>query len=174
MNYYESIPIGKENAILREELCDLWGKSARSVRRIIEKLRKQDNGDDFVIVSTAHQAGYFRSDNRDDITAFKAEVTRRGKHTFRPLSKANRILGVHNNQSSITNQLKMARHEANITADDVVSELKKLDQRFDASLLSKIENGLCLPTIEQLEAISKMYNRSMDELIGIYIHVAEG
>lgn len=99
MNYYESIPIGKENAISREELCELCGKSARSVRRTIENLRSKDNGDDFVIVSTAHRAGYFRSSNRDEIRSFKGEVTRRGKHTFRPLRKANRILGVHNNQS---------------------------------------------------------------------------
>lgn len=171
MNRYESIPIGKENAILRETLCQLWGKEPRSVRRIIEDLRNTDNGDDYVIVSTANKAGYFRSKDRSDIASFKAEVTRRGKHTFKPLRKVNRILGIHDSQSSLTNQLKMARHEAKISADEVVAELKKLDQRFDGSLLSKIENGLCLPTVEQLESISKLYNKPMDQLIGIYIQV---
>lgn len=169
MNHYESIPIGKENAISREALCALWGKNARSVRRTIEKLRRHDNGDDFVIVSTAHQAGYFRSNDREDIVAFKAEVTRRGKHTFRPLHKVNRILGVHENQLSTTNQLKMARIEANMKAVEVVTELKRLDDRFDASLLSKIENGLCMPTPDQMKVISRLYNRPLDDFIDQYM-----
>ena len=169
MNHYESIPIGKENAILRETLCVLWGKKPRSVRRIIEQLRSQDNGDDYVIVSTAHSAGYYRSNERDDIRAFKEEVTRRGKHTFRPLRKVNRILGIHEQQVSTVNQLKMVRLESKIKAEEVTLELKKIDPRFDGSLLSKIENGLCMPTPQQLQAMSRLYDRPFDDLIGVYL-----
>lgn len=169
MNHYESIPIGKENAISKHELCRLWQKDERQVRRIVEQLRKHDNGDDYVIVSTAHRAGYYRTDNRSQIKAFKNEVTRRGKHTFRPLRKVNRILGVDEQQISFTNNLKIARMEARLKGDEVIRELRKLDKRFDKSLLSKIENGLCMPTPEQLQIMSKLYQKTIEELTGLSI-----
>lgn len=169
INHYESIPIGKENAVLRNHLCVLWNMDAREVRRKVAKLRSQDNGDDFVIVSTSNQAGYYRSDNRSDIENFKQEVSRRARHTFIPLKKVNRILGTHQNQVSMTNTLKMARIEANLKGSDVINELKKIDRRFDKSLLSKIENGLCLPTADQVRVLTKLYNKPINDLIGIYI-----
>lgn len=169
MNHYESIPIGKEKAISRYQLCKMWQSNERQVRRIIEQMRKQDNGDDYVIVSTAQSAGYFRTNDRDEIRSFKEEVTRRGKHTFRPLRKVNRILGIHEHQVSSVNQLKMVRLEAKIKAEEVTLELKKIDPRFDGSLLSKIENGLCMPTPQQLQAMSRLYDRPFDDLIGVYL-----
>jgi hypothetical protein len=170
INFYESIPIGKENAILRSQLCVLWKMDAREVRRKVAKLRSHDNGDDFVIISTANKAGYYRSDDRSDIENFKQEVSRRARHTFIPLKKVNRILGIHQNQSSIMNTLKMARIEANLKGSDVIKELKKLDRRFDKSLLSKIENGLCLPTPDQVRVLTKLYKKPINDLIGIYIN----
>jgi len=169
MNHYESIPVGKENAISRSQLSIIWGVRERRVREIIKELREKDNGDDFVIISTAHSAGYYRSSDRDEIAKFKSETTRRGKNTFRPLRKVNRILGVHDHQSSMTNPLKIARLEANLKGAEVVDVLKKLDSRFDKSLLSKIENGVCAPTPAQLEIISRLYDKPIDELVGIYI-----
>jgi len=171
--YYESIPIGKENAISKLELCELWGMDERNVRATVTKLRQQDNGDDLVIVSTCKQAGYYRTNDRDEIRNFKEEVSNRGKHTFRPLRKVNRILGVHDNQISFTNKLKMARNESGLKGDDVIKELKKLDHRFDKSLLSKIENGVCMPTPTQLSILSKLYGMSIEDMMGISIINAE-
>lgn len=169
MNHYESIPIGKENAISKYELSKLWGVDQRYVRTIIQRLRQHDNGDDYVIISTAHAAGYYRSNNRNEIAMFKRETTKRGKNTFRPLRKVNRILGVDEQQISFTNNLKIARMEARLKGDEVIRELRKLDKRFDKSLLSKIENGLCMPTPEQLQIMSKLYQKSIEELIGLSI-----
>lgn len=168
INYYESIPIGKDNPILRAELCILWKMSDRQVRNTVAKLRSQDNGDDFVIVSTSDNAGYYRSDDRLDINKFKQQTLKRGKRTFLPLKKVNRILNIHQNQTSINNVLKMARIEAQLTTDEVVKELCKVDVRFDKSLLSRIENGLCLPTLNQIAVLTTLYNQPINDLIGIY------
>lgn len=168
MNHYESIPIGKSNPILRTQLCVLWNMSDRQVREKIAHLRSNDNGDDFVIVSTSNNAGYYRSDDRKDIDAFKQQTLKRGKKTFLPLKKVNRILGTHENQSSINNVLKMARIEAQLSTDEVVKELCKVDVRFDKSLLSRIENGLCLPTLKQIAVLTTLYNQPINDLIGIY------
>lgn len=49
------------------------------------------------------------------------------------------------------------RKERGIKAVDVVSAMKRIDSRFDSSLLSKIENGLCLPTNEMAMALTALY-----------------
>ena len=169
MNYYESIPLGKENAISKFALAQLWNTSVREARRKVMLLRMEDNGDDFVIVSTSKSAGYYRSDNRDDIRSFKEEMSNRAKHTFRPIRKASRILGVDEQQYSFTNNLKMCRLEARLWGDTVVLELRKLDPRFDKSILSRIENGLCMPTPIQLQVLSRLYHKSIEELVGVTI-----
>ena len=62
----------------------------------------------------------------------------------------------------------MARIEAQLTTDEVVKELCKVDIRFDKSLLSRIENGLCLPTLNQIAVLTTLYNQPINDLIGIY------
>lgn len=49
------------------------------------------------------------------------------------------------------------RKERGIKAVDVVTAMKRIDSRFDSSLLSKIENGLCLPTNEMAMALTALY-----------------
>lgn len=169
MNYYESIPIGKENAISKLELMMLWNVSDREVRKKVRELREYDNGDDFVIISTSKNQGYYKSNNRDEMRSYKEETSRRAKHTFTPLKKVNRILGAHEEQASFTNNLKMARMQAKLKGDDVIPYFKKIDPRFDKSLLSKIENGLCMPNPNQLTIMSKLYNKTIEELIGFSI-----
>ena len=165
--YYTSIPIGKENAISRKELCNLWGMNDRNVREKIVTLRGIDNGDDYVIVSTSQSSGYFRSSDREDIARFKAETLKRGKRTFMPLRKVSRILAINDDQVRFDNRLKMIRKEKGIIAIDVIREMKSIDFRFDGSILSKIEAGLVMPTPQQLRAFSKLYERSVEELVGI-------
>jgi hypothetical protein len=50
------------------------------------------------------------------------------------------------------------RKEKGLKAVDVVTAMKRIDSRFDSSLLSKIENGLCLPTNEMAQALTALYN----------------
>lgn len=89
----EDIPIGAENAITRQELARKWHVDDRSARRYIEKLRAQDNGDRFVIVSHSTGKGYYRTDNLDQIMHFRNETVKRMRNTSLPLNKINRILG---------------------------------------------------------------------------------
>ena len=92
MHSIEDIPIGAENAITREALARKWHTNDRTAREIIAKLRAEDNGDGYVIVSHSNGRGYYRTDNIDQIRHFFHETMNRARHTFRPLGKVRRIL----------------------------------------------------------------------------------
>ena len=88
----EDIPIGAENAITREALARKWNTNDRTARDIIAKLRAEDNGDGYVIVSHSNGRGYYRTDNIDQIRHYLNETMNRARHTFKPLGKVRRIL----------------------------------------------------------------------------------
>lgn len=71
------IPIGRENAISRSDLCRKTGLSDRKLRREIARLRAEDDGTNIVIVSVSNGCGYYRTDNPDEIQHFVAEMTSR-------------------------------------------------------------------------------------------------
>ena len=89
---YNDIPIGRENAVTKGELVRKWNRSERGVRLIIQELRQIDNGDNYVIVSFSGGKGYYKTDDLEEIEAYKRETIRRARHTFAPLRKINRIL----------------------------------------------------------------------------------
>ena len=91
--YYDSIPIGRENAITRAELARRWGMSQDATRHKIAELRNFDNGDDYIIFSSSdpHNPGYYKTDDRNDIRNFIAETKSRAINTFKPLKKARRV-----------------------------------------------------------------------------------
>ena len=92
MHRIDDIPIGAENAITREALARKWNTNDRTAREIIAKLRADDNGDGYVIVSHSNGRGYYRTDNIEQIRHFKNEMEKRARNTFLPLRKARRIL----------------------------------------------------------------------------------
>lgn len=53
---------------------------------------------------------------------------------------------------------KTRRKNAGLKAADVVDYMQRIDSRFDAPLLSKIENGICLPNAVQAEALKILYD----------------
>ena len=91
-DYYNDIPVGKENAVTKYRLAANWHVSERQARKIIQELRAADFGDEYVIVSSSHGRGYYRTDSLEEIERFKREVTNRARNTFLPLKKVNRIL----------------------------------------------------------------------------------
>ena len=97
-DYWESIPIGKENAISYGDLASLWCMDRRAVRFKLNQLSQQDNGDGFVLIRTSKMRGFYRTDNRDEIEAYRREVYNRARHTFAPFRKINRILGQNESQ----------------------------------------------------------------------------
>lgn len=169
---YNSIPIGKENAISKERLQKMWGlTNERSVRHAIAELRKMDNGDNFVIVSLSSCKGFYRTDDPEEILKYKKETLNRAKHTFAPLGKVNRILREDDTQLKITmlNRLKEAREEAGYKANEVIPIIKKYDPSFDKSMMSKIENNKCNPTNLQLSVMASLYKKTTAELTGTEI-----
>lgn len=170
---YESIPIGRDNAITKDELREMWGyKTTRHVREIIAELRAIDNGDNYVIVSLSHNKGYYRTDDIDEIIAYKQETTSRAKSTFIPLKKVNRVLmDMDSGQLEIVppNRLKEAREAAGLQAKEVVLIIRKYDPSFDKVAMSLIENNKALPTARQLAVMSRLYKCSPADLIGAEI-----
>ena len=97
-DYWASLPIGKENAISYTELVELWGISKRNVRCRLHRLSQQDNGDGYVLIRSSKGKGFYRTDDRDEIAAYRREVYNRARHTFAPFRKIDRILGHDENQ----------------------------------------------------------------------------
>ena len=88
----DDIPIGRENAILREELQSKKNLDNRSVRAAIARLRR-DAGDGYAILSSSTSpAGYWRSDDIDEIERFISETTSRARNTLAALEDAKRVL----------------------------------------------------------------------------------
>ena len=92
-DYWASIPIGRENAISYTDLAGLWGMTKRSVRYKLHQLSQQDNGDGLVLIRSSKMRGFYRTDNREEIAAYRQEVYNRARHTFAPFRKIDRILG---------------------------------------------------------------------------------
>lgn len=88
----EDIPIGAENAITRQQLAAIWHTDDRTVRERIARMREQDNGDRYIIVSHSDGRGYYRTDDRAAIEHYYNETMNRACNTFKPLKKVRRIL----------------------------------------------------------------------------------
>lgn len=90
--YWNSIPIGKENAATYAQLCAMWGKSDRAVRRKLHELSGYDNGDNFILIRSSHGKGFYRTNNPEEINRYKQECINRARNTFKPLRKIRRVL----------------------------------------------------------------------------------
>lgn len=63
--------------------------------------------------------------------------------------------------------LKEARIDAQLSQTDVVPRLKAVEPRADASCLSRYENGVCLPTPAQFQALCETYGKQPRELYAL-------
>ena len=88
----EHIPVGRDNAVTRQRLCDITGLNDREVRRQISELRARDDDSNLVIVSVSNGRGYFRSNNPDDIRHFIAEMQKRNRMVYQAIKIAKRTL----------------------------------------------------------------------------------
>ena len=168
---YYSIPIGKRNAVTKERLAEMWGyRAERNVREKIAEMRAIDNGDNYVIVSLSNNKGYYRTDDVDEIAAYKRETIHRAQSIFIPLKKANRVLLEMDNrqlENVPPNRLKEAREAAGLQAKEVVPIIQQYDPSFNKVTMSLIENDKALPTARQLAVMSRLYKCAPAELIGM-------
>ena len=143
----------------------------RAVRKTIAELRKLDNGDNFIIVSTSGCKGFYKTDDPEDILRYKKETLNRAKHTFAPLGKVNRILMESDTQLEFAapNKLREAREAAGLKAKDVIPIIQQYDPNFNKVTMSMIENDKAYPTALQLKLMSRLYKQSTTELVGMEI-----
>lgn len=164
--FWTEIPIGKTNAVSYAELMIKWGRGERDVRKILHDLSVYDNGDDFILIRSAKKGGgFYRTNNVDEMKEYRQECLNKGKSTFAPVKKINRVLNNNKEQFNMINNLRVYREQAGFYQSQVCDTMKYFDPEFDESLLSKMENGICLPTPYQLLKLAVMYNCTPADLI---------
>lgn len=163
--YWSEIPIGRENACSYDYLCKLWMMDARSVRRALHFLSSYDNGDNLILIRSSNRKGFYRTDDKEDIAAYRAECLNRGRRTLTPLKKIDRVLSPDFGQISMENNLKAVRTACGLSAAEVCEQMSVIDPYFDAPMLSRMENGRCMPTPLQLAHLAAIYRCTPQELV---------
>ena len=163
--YWNELPTGRENALSYDALCAMWGMAARNVRKILHDLSRYDNGDNYILIRSSSGKGFYKTDNLADIERYRRECMNRGKKTFAPLRKINRVLQPPSGQISFENNLKTYRLASGLKQSEVCERMKAVDPAFDAIMLSKMENSKCFPTPLHLAQLAAIYGCTASDLI---------
>ncbi len=163
--FWNDIPVGKENAVTYDKLCALWKCDARTARARLHTLSLYDNGDNFILIRSGGCKGFYKTDDESEIKAYKRECLNKGRSVFAPVKKINRVLSADAEQLSLTNNLRVIRESKGLKQSDVCDSMKQYDRAFDKSLLSKMENGVCLPNYYQLSKLALIYDCTPFDLI---------
>jgi hypothetical protein len=163
--YWDVIPVGKQNALTYDNLCYIWGCDQRKARAILHELSLYDNGDNYILIRSSKGKGFYKTDDEAEIQAYKRECLSKGKSVFAPVKKINRVLNANVEQYSLTNNLRVIRESKGLKQGQVCAAMKRFDRYFDKSLLSKMENGVCLPTYYQLSKLAEIYAVEPFELL---------
>lgn len=169
--YWNAIPIGRENALTYVDLKIRWGVSERRARGILHELSLYDSGDDFILIRSSKNRGFYRTDDKDEMKAYKRECLAKGRSIFAPVKKINRVLNENAVQYSLTNNLRVVRERCGLTQTEVCHRIN--DIGLDKFLLSKMENGICLPTDYQLHRLAQIYGVRAHELIDSGLYLAD-
>lgn len=89
---WDSLPVGRCNAITYGELCSMWGVSKRVARKYLHDLGALDNGDNLVLIRSGKGRGFYRTDNPAEIRAYRAECIAKGKSIMSAAKKCSRVL----------------------------------------------------------------------------------
>lgn len=163
--YWSEIPTGKENAVSYDDLREMWNKDKRTVRRILHELSCIDTGDNYVLIRSGKTRGFYKTDDLDEIAAYRKECLNKGRSVFAPVKKCNRVLNAGGGQLEIFNNLRAVREMRGMKQKTVCKQMKQFDRAFDVSLLSKMENGVCLPTYAQTAKLAEIYGVQASELV---------
>ena len=168
--YWSKVPIGSANAYSYERLSIEWKTYERKTRRILHELSYYDNGDDLILIRSSKGTGFYRTNDVEDIKAYRRECLNRGRRTLVPLRKIDRVLGKESTQLSITNNLKAVRVACGLKASDVCAIMQHTFAGFDTALLSRMENDRCLPTPGQLHELARIYGCKPAELLDMQMY----
>ena len=168
--YWNDIPIGKENAITYPELCKLWECTERAAREVLHDLSLYDSGDDYILIRSGGCKGFYKTDDEDEIKAYKRECLNKGRSVFAPIKKINRVLNANTEQYSFDNNLRVVRESKGMKQNEVCKLMKRHGAKVDKSLLSKIENSVVLPTPLQITLLSQIYGVEPLELLDVNLY----
>ena len=163
--YWDDIPIGKENAATYAELCCKWDCTERAARAVLHELSLYDSGDDYILIRSSACKGFYKTDDIKEITAYRRECINKGRSIFAPIKKINRVLSADTKQLAFGNNLRVIRESKGLKQSEVCDRMKQHDKSFDKPLLSKMENGVCLPTFHQALLLSNIYDCLPSELV---------
>ena len=92
--YWDDIPTDETGTPAADypTLCYLWNVDRRGARLILAELSAFDNGDGFILIRSSHNAGFFKTRNREKILSYRREVYARAMNTLKPLKKIKRVL----------------------------------------------------------------------------------
>lgn len=93
--YWDSLPIGKENAISYAELQERWNCCNRTAREILAQLSMFEDKSNFILIRSSRHKGFYKTDNIKEIEAFRKECLNRGRACFAPIHRINKVLDIH-------------------------------------------------------------------------------
>lgn len=163
--YWNDIPFSKDRAVTYPELSRMWEMKERECRRILHELSRFDIGDGFVLIRSSKQKGFYKTDDKDEIAAYRQEMYNKGRSLFSTLGKMDKILKLDTRQYSFINNMRLIREDRGMKQSEVCEKMKDFDKHFDVSLLSKMENGICMPFPAQIAKLSEIYGCNPEELI---------
>ena len=165
--YWNDIPTGKENALTYTQLMARWEKSERLVRMILHDLSRYDNGDNYILIRSCKNKGFYKTDYIDEIERYRKECKRKAINNFAPLQKINRVLysDEEMTQYNFFNNLRLEREKVGLSRKSVCEYMRKYHATFDVPLLSRMENGRCFPTPLQVSQLAHLYGCLPSDLI---------
>ena len=163
--YWNDIPTEKKNAADYATLCAWWQTDERRVRQILHELSGFDNGDNFILIRSSANRGFYKTDDQGEIESYKRECLNRGRNVFAPIKKINRVLAANDSQYSMMNNLRVIREDRNLRQTAVCAYMQVYDDAFDQPMLSKMESGRCLPTPFQLSKLAELYGCVPSDLV---------
>ena len=96
--YWSQLPIGKDNALTYQQLCEMWNTKERTVRNILHELSRYDNGDNFILIRSSKSKGFYKTDDQEEIRRYRQECLNKGRSLFAPIRKCNRVLAIDDSQ----------------------------------------------------------------------------
>lgn len=164
--YWNSIPIGVNNAASYDDLCELWELSHREARRVLHDLATEDDGSDLVLIRSS-KGGFYRTENRAIIASYRKEIYNKGRSLFAQLAKCNRVLRDDFAQYKITNNVRMLRLSRNLSQCKLASLVQDAGLPVTQSTISAIENDLISPSPKLSSVLAEIFGVPVEDVVKV-------
>lgn len=168
---WNSIPIGKENAVGYRKLMALWGVKERGVRSALRYLSLHGPMDGTVLIRSSHGRGFYRTADPSEMIRYRRECLMRARRILLSLDAVDSALedaDGHRPAEPMRNRLRAARESKALTVKSVAVRMRFAGiPRFYGADLWRMEEGLCMPTPAQLMALARIYMMRPEDLLAI-------